>query len=434
MAKKVYQALLLTAKGEVKVAKLNGDTSGITLDHIRTALKLKKDPELLGTYKLKLRTLTLFGLTDGKAGTENKHELPPPLDSTLFFGSILLIASEKKDTYTKPVPFSPEDYENFYTQAYGGFEDLDEDEDENDEEEEEEEDADEEEEVADDTDQVVEEEEVDVEEKEEEEEEVEEEEELEEEEGEEAGDAEVEEGEEGEEGGAGDDFDDDGPSRTMRSRSKKKKSTDTHSVNLAAQQKHSSSQYYLEALKKVQHHLRKDQPYTDNPYRGSMVKTMKTFFEKRLGEKELIELEQVIYQYILDDSKRNNIVPDWKNHLFRNHYVRKVRHICMNLNPNTYIQNKGLFDRYKIKECSFGEMVNLTETELFPELNRELAEKMFQREQRLLEGNRAAATDQFACPRCHKRQCTYYEMQTRSADEPMTIFIQCVNCGKRWTQ
>lgn len=39
-------------------------------------------------------------------------------------------------------------------------------------------------------------------------------------------------------------------------------------------------------------------------------------------------------------------------------------------------------------------------------------------------------TDQFECPSCHKRECTYTEVQTRSADEPMTIFVTCQNCGK----
>ena len=38
----------------------------------------------------------------------------------------------------------------------------------------------------------------------------------------------------------------------------------------------------------------------------------------------------------------------------------------------------------------------------------------------------------FRCRRCKSYKTTYYEMQTRSADEPMTVFITCHNCGSRW--
>lgn len=43
-----------------------------------------------------------------------------------------------------------------------------------------------------------------------------------------------------------------------------------------------------------------------------------------------------------------------------------------------------------------------------------------------------ASTDQFKCGRCKQRKCTYYQMQTRSADEPLTTFVTCVNCNNRW--
>ena len=43
-----------------------------------------------------------------------------------------------------------------------------------------------------------------------------------------------------------------------------------------------------------------------------------------------------------------------------------------------------------------------------------------------------AETDQFKCGKCKKRKCRYYQMQTRSADEPMTTFVTCVNCGNKW--
>ncbi|ESQ52526.1 hypothetical protein EUTSA_v10016682mg [Eutrema salsugineum] len=43
-----------------------------------------------------------------------------------------------------------------------------------------------------------------------------------------------------------------------------------------------------------------------------------------------------------------------------------------------------------------------------------------------------ASTDQFKCGRCGQRKCTYYQMQTRSADEPMTTYVTCVNCNNHW--
>eukprot|EP01064_Diplonema_japonicum_P006924 TRINITY_DN1472_c1_g2_i1.p1 TRINITY_DN1472_c1_g2~~TRINITY_DN1472_c1_g2_i1.p1 ORF type:complete len:444 (+),score=123.65 TRINITY_DN1472_c1_g2_i1:459-1790(+) len=43
-----------------------------------------------------------------------------------------------------------------------------------------------------------------------------------------------------------------------------------------------------------------------------------------------------------------------------------------------------------------------------------------------------AVTDQFRCGRCNQNKTTYFQMQTRSADEPMTTFVTCVNCGNAW--
>ncbi|KAL4401416.1 transcription elongation factor TFIIS [Malassezia pachydermatis] len=43
-----------------------------------------------------------------------------------------------------------------------------------------------------------------------------------------------------------------------------------------------------------------------------------------------------------------------------------------------------------------------------------------------------AETDAFQCGKCKKRKTRYYQMQTRSADEPMTTFVTCVNCNNKW--
>ena len=36
------------------------------------------------------------------------------------------------------------------------------------------------------------------------------------------------------------------------------------------------------------------------------------------------------------------------------------------------------------------------------------------------------------CSKCKKFRVSYSQAQTRSADEPMTTFCECLNCGKRW--
>jgi len=38
------------------------------------------------------------------------------------------------------------------------------------------------------------------------------------------------------------------------------------------------------------------------------------------------------------------------------------------------------------------------------------------------------------CGKCHQRKVDYYQKQTRGADEPMTIFANCLHCGHRWRQ
>jgi DNA-directed RNA polymerase subunit M/transcription elongation factor TFIIS len=43
-----------------------------------------------------------------------------------------------------------------------------------------------------------------------------------------------------------------------------------------------------------------------------------------------------------------------------------------------------------------------------------------------------ANTSMYRCNKCGNRECHYYGLQTRSGDEPMTIFITCLTCGNRW--
>jgi transcription elongation factor S-II len=111
-----------------------------------------------------------------------------------------------------------------------------------------------------------------------------------------------------------------------------------------------------------------------------------------------------------------------------------AKHLISNFNPASYVGNEELFEKFQKGALTFEQLPLMNTYEIFEGRWKESFIQQQLREKRQLEGNKAMATDRFLCTRCWKRECTYYEMQTRSADEPMTIFITCLNCGKHWRQ
>lgn len=142
--------IVLQTKGTTRNAQLTDAVLAEAKPSAATAgavLRRTTAPDLIGTYKYGAVTLYLFGYKTGKAGTENKHELPPPHDKTLLFGEAVLFAT----TAGKFSTFNDAEYQKWYAVAFGGFTDLDgeeEDEDEDEDGEEEEEEEEEVEEVA----------------------------------------------------------------------------------------------------------------------------------------------------------------------------------------------------------------------------------------------------------------------------------------------
>jgi len=130
--------ILLSAKGEFKSVALASVGTAVIEAALGKALKRAKAPALIGSYVWQKYKLFLYGYKEGRAGTENKHEMPPPHDEILLFGDACLVASLDKSA-EKPTVFTVDQYKKFYNQKFGGFEDLGE-EDEEDEEEEEEDD------------------------------------------------------------------------------------------------------------------------------------------------------------------------------------------------------------------------------------------------------------------------------------------------------
>ena len=160
-----------------------------------------------------------------------------------------------------------------------------------------------------------------------------------------------------------------------------------------------------------------------------------TLFEEMLKDNSLSQrIELSIFNSVFSLAKERRVLRKWDNPIFRKIYFNKARSIYTNLNKDSYINNPKLQQRIKSKKFDLDNIADMSYQELFPEHWKKLLDDKFKREKMMYEEKEEAMTDQFKCGRCKSRKCTYYELQTRSADEGMTTFITCINCGNRWKQ
>ena len=145
-------------------------------------------------------------------------------------------------------------------------------------------------------------------------------------------------------------------------------------------------------------------------------------------------IERSIYNYSIKKANENYIVKKWDNKKFKSIYFNKVRAVYTNLKSNSYVNNKSFLDRVIKNEIKTKDIANLKNHEVFPEYWKEKIDIKMKRDQMLFEMKPESMTDAFLCKKCKKRECSYYEVQTRSADEPMTVFVSCLNCKTRWRQ
>jgi transcription elongation factor S-II len=161
--------------------------------------------------------------------------------------------------------------------------------------------------------------------------------------------------------------------------------------------------------------------------------------EIRMGQmldpEQRLDLEQGIYNAALAEAEEKGVRRHWGNPDFAEIYKVVARRCLANLDPEAYIGNTRLIQRLQEGEFPAHNVPFMTARELYPEHWQELADEQLKRETTMLEGDaNVEGTDMFKCRRCGKSRTRYWEMQTRSADEPMTIFIRCLNCGKEWRQ
>lgn len=125
-------------------------------------------------------------------------------------------------------------------------------------------------------------------------------------------------------------------------------------------------------------------------------------------------------------------------------YMDKARSLTFNLKKNDELRTQVL-----LGQTSADDLVRMSPDQLAPAAKAKARDKMVEdlRNSRRLDweqANEKKINEQcgikgdllkaslFTCGRCKSHKTTSTQKQTRSADEPMTVFVFCLNCGNRW--
>jgi transcription elongation factor S-II len=398
-----FSALELRPDGDVALVKIKAGAAKPVLKDIQTYLKKKTAPTVLTTYPNGSKRVTMIGYTKGKDSEVSQQQLPPPYEDTQLYGSILLICHSIKSNWDTSVSqielFTPADYEIFYEKACSG--ELDETEDN---EEEKDEDAVDDLEEPDDEEGVQEDDDVD-----------------------------------DEDDALGDELngeDDELADIQDVDDAVNAHEEVHHKVRVSRKAAKIDPQQLQFQFKSVL--LPETTPSLDViksvPIRYKDFTALQKLLEEHCDNDDILQLEMGIYNASLEEAKRRMVPLTWDHTTFKWIYGMIAKRTASNFQPGSYVKNNDLIERWKDGEFTLDMIGHWSPYDLKPSHWKELKDQQFRRDKRILEGNIAMATDRFRCSRCQKKMCTYYELQTRSADEPMTIFISCVNCGKQWKQ
>jgi DNA-directed RNA polymerase subunit M/transcription elongation factor TFIIS len=167
-------------------------------------------------------------------------------------------------------------------------------------------------------------------------------------------------------------------------------------------------------------------------YRQEVIKLLIQFCKLPIIDCYKIELS--IYNYAITQAEKYYIYAHWENPEFIPYYIDKAKSLICNLCAEFGVNNTRLRNIVNEHKVDLLTLANMTYQELWPENWQAIKDEQLKLEQIRKDAIKAKATDIFKCPRCAKRNSIYFELQTRSSDEPMTQFITCQECGLHWKQ
>ena len=154
-------------------------------------------------------------------------------------------------------------------------------------------------------------------------------------------------------------------------------------------------------------------------------------YDEHALKKIALNLERGIFNYVLQQQSHSPN-KSW-NPVFQSAYINRAVTVHSNLNPDSYLKNRNLLKRLLDKEINEFELCYFGPENMFPERHREIVEKYADKNSGLAPKPQKPESDgMFRCGKCKTYKTTYYQLQTRSADESATTFVTCLNCNNRW--
>jgi DNA-directed RNA polymerase subunit M/transcription elongation factor TFIIS len=164
-----------------------------------------------------------------------------------------------------------------------------------------------------------------------------------------------------------------------------------------------------------------------NSTREFVVERFSTLLGIPATDKICTDLEKCILNHSYDVSRDQ---PAWDNPNFTGIYKQKFLSLQKNIRGSPELKEKIV-----TKKLNPVEIVAMRPEQLCPDgAYAQMLEKRIHRELRKEALTKEAKNQEgfFKCERCKSMKTTYYQLQTRSADEPMTTFVSCLNCDKNW--
>lgn len=179
-------------------------------------------------------------------------------------------------------------------------------------------------------------------------------------------------------------------------------------------------------VKKIAEIISQNQPLLDDSY-----PTKETIVNMEASSVNVVSLpsniEIGIYNYSIKEATNRKIIKKWENKFFVQLYVDRLKTVIFNLKKTPLLVEK-LVTGYITPEL----FASMSHQEMYPDKWNKLIALKIKREESKYINRVEASTDMYQCRKCKSRKCTYYSVQLRSADEPMTTLISCLECSYNW--